>query len=194
MKKIISLFLSLATALCCNAVLARQLDDLQFPDTVQLEGSDATLQLNGVGYRTKFIFKIYAGALYTEKKAESRDEVQAQKGPRRVLMHFVYGEVGPEKLVAAWNEGFEENLSDEQLKALQPKIQQFNQMFPTLKEGDVVLLDYIPGTGTRVTIKGNVKGVIEGADFNAALLDIWLGDEPADEDLKEAMLGDDDDD
>ena len=33
------------------------------------------------------------------------------------------------------------------------------------------------------------KGVIEGEDFNAALLDIWLGEEPADDDLKEEMLG-----
>jgi hypothetical protein len=31
---------------------------------------------------------------------------------------------------------------------------------------------------------------IDGADFNAALLDIWLGEEqPADKSLKEAMLG-----
>jgi hypothetical protein len=53
----------------------------------------------------------------------------------------------------------------------------------------VLLYDFIPGTGTRVTINGEEKGVIEGADFYAALLDIWLGDEPADDDLKDAMLG-----
>ena len=52
-----------------------------------------------------------------------------------------------------------------------------------------MLLDYVPGSGTKVTIKGVEKGVVEGEDFNAALLDIWLGDEPADDDLKEAMLG-----
>jgi len=42
-------------------------------------------------------------------------------------------------------------------------------------------------------MNGEVKGVIAGADFYTALLDVWLGDEPADEDLKEAMLGEDDD-
>jgi len=64
-------------------------------------------------------------------------------------------------------------------------------MFPSLKEGDVVMLDYLPGKGTRVTIKGKVKGIIKGKDFNRALLDVWLGNKPADEDLKQAMLGND---
>ncbi len=44
-----------------------------------------------------------------------------------------------------------------------------------------------------MTINGEEKGIIEGDDFYAALLDIWLGEEPADEDLKEAMLGEEDD-
>jgi hypothetical protein len=62
-------------------------------------------------------------------------------------------------------------------------------MFPTVKEGDVIYLDYIPGSGTRVTINGENKGLIPGRDFNNALLDIWLGEEPADKSLKKAMLG-----
>ena len=61
--------------------------------------------------------------------------------------------------------------------------------FPDLKAGDVVLLDYVPVQGTYVTINTEKKGVIEGADFYAALLDVWLGEDPADDDLKDAMLG-----
>jgi len=194
MKKIMVLFTGMILAVSATGIAAKSFDGLQFPDTVKLSGSDTTLQLNGVGYRTKFVFDVYAGALYTTKKVSSRDSVQALKGPNRIHMHFVYSEVDSEKLVDAWNEGFEENNSDDTLKTLESRIQKFNVMFPTVKEGDEVLLDYVPGTGTTVTIKGEVKGVIEGADFNAALLDIWLGEEPADDDLKEAMLGESDDD
>ena len=104
-------------------------------------------------------------------------------------MHFVYDEVKSEKLVAAWNEGFEENNSEDRLAILRGRIDKFNAMFPTLGTGDVVVLDYIPGKGTQVKIKGENKGIIEGEDFNIALLDIWIGEEPADEDLKDAMLG-----
>lgn len=164
-------------------------EDVDFPDKVTLEGTDTQLQLNGIGFRTKFVFDIYIGALYTDSKVNSRDAVQALKGPNRIHMHFVYGEVSKEKLVDGWNDGFENNNSDEKLKALSQSIEKFNAMFSTVVAGDVVLLDYIPGKGTKVTIKGEDKGLIEGEDFNAALLDIWLGDEPADDDLKEKLLG-----
>jgi hypothetical protein len=168
---------------------SREFDDRQFPDNVTLSGTDTRLQLNGIGMRTKFVFDVYIGALYTERSAKTRDDVQAQTGPKRILMHFVYDEVSAEKLVAGWNDGFEENQTEEKLKALHESIEKFNAMFTTVHEGDVVLLDYIPGKGTVVNIKGVEKGVVEGEDFNKALLDIWLGEEPADDDLKEAMLG-----
>jgi len=62
-----------------------------------------------------------------------------------------------------------------------------------ISDGDVILIDYlpgsVPGSGTRVTINGVVKATIAGEDFNRALLRIWLGDKPADSDLKKGMLG-----
>ncbi len=172
-----------------TSVNARQLDNVTLPDSVTLKGTDVALQLNGMGYRTKFIFDIYVGALYTESKVNSRDAVQALTGPKRIVMHMVYDEVSHKKMADAWNEGFEENNSAEQLGKLQSRLKTFISYFPDLKEGDVVLLDYIPATGTQMIINGEAKGIIEGADFYVALLDVWLGEEPADEGLKDAMLG-----
>jgi hypothetical protein len=168
---------------------ARQLDEVSFPDSVILDGTDVALQLNGMGYRTKFIFKIYVGALYTETSVNSRDAVQALKGPKRIALHMVRDKVSREKMTAALNEGFKKNASEEQLENLQPRLKIFDSFFPDLKTDDVILLDIVPATGTRVTVNGVEKGIIEGADFYIVLLDIWLGDEPADDDLKEAMLG-----
>jgi hypothetical protein len=128
------------------------------------------------------------GALYLESVANTREEVLSQSGAKRVFMHFVYDEVPAEKLVKGWNQGFEDNLTVEQLAVLAERVKTFNAMFDTVHAGDEVLLDYLPELGTRVTIKGEVKGVIGGEDFSRALLDIWLGDEPADDSLKAAML------
>jgi hypothetical protein len=175
--------------LATGSLQAREFHDLQFPDKITPKDAQTPLQLNGIGFRTRFFFKIYIGALYTMDRAATRDEVVSQRGPNRILMHFVYDEVESAKLVSAWNEGFEANTSPAQLEKLHGRIEQFNALFPTLHAGDEVLLDYIPNTGTRVSINGEVRGIIEGADFNSALLDIWLGEEPADESLKEAMLG-----
>ena len=186
-------FIILICSLFSVSLNARQLDDIDLPDNVTLDGTSVPLQLNGMGYRTKFVFNIYVGGLYTETKADSRDAVQALKGPKRVLMHMTYDEVSHEKMADAWREGFEENASDEQFKKLESRLSTFISYFPDLKEGDVVLLDYIPATGTVVSFNGEAKAVIEGADFYSALLDVWLGEEPVDDDLKEAMLGEQED-
>jgi len=179
----------LLTILYVTAIGARQLGNVSLPDKVTLKDTDVELQLNGMGYRSKFFVKVYVGALYTESKVSSRDAVQALNGPKRVVMHFVYDEVSHEKMSDAWHEGFEDNNSDDQLKKLQARLENFISYFTDMKEGDEVLLDYIPASGTHVIRNGEEQGVIEGADFYRALLDVWLGDEPADSDLKEAMLG-----
>jgi hypothetical protein len=179
----------LLSTLYITEVSARDIDGVSLPDRVTLKDTTTELQLNGMGYRTKFVFKIYVGALYTETKVNTRDAVQALTGPKRVVMHIVYDEVSREKMTKAWHEGFEENSSEQQLAKLQARLEAFVSYFPDLKAGDEVLLDYIPASGTRVTINGEEKGVIDGADFYQALLDVWLGDEPADADLKDAMLG-----
>jgi hypothetical protein len=45
------------------------------------------------------------------------------------------------------------------------------------------------GTATQVGIDGRPAGKpIEGADFYRALLRIWLGDKPVQDDLKKALL------
>ncbi len=106
-----------------------------------------------------------------------------------MVMHILYDEVGKEKLVDGWNEGFEANLSQEELMALTPQIQRFNNLFVDVYKGEEIVLDYRSGQGTTVQIAGEVKGNIEGPAFNQALLSIWLGEEPVSTDLRQDLLG-----
>ncbi len=50
-------------------------------------------------------------------------------------------------------------------------------------------LTYIPGTGTELALNGRPMGVIEGADFAAAIFSLWLGENPYDKRFKNALLG-----
>jgi len=170
-------------------IAAREIADVNLREQITVEAVDDVLILNGAGIRYKIFFKIYVGSLYlTEKQTSAKAILEGSKA-NRVAMHFLYDEVEKEKLVEAWLEGFEDNVTSEEFSALKDRLNTFNQMFSDLHKGDVVLLDYIPQKGTRVMIKGDVKGVIEGADFNRALLSVWLGKEPVTEELKDAMLG-----
>lgn len=166
---------------------AKEISGITLSEQIQLAGQ--TLPLNGAGMRTKFVFDIYIGALYLPQKTQDVKQVLSMAGPKRVLMHFLYDEVEKVKLTDGWIEGFENNLSSKDFETLKPRLADFNKLFVTVKKGDQILLDYIPGSGTQVIINKQNKGSVPGEDFNRALLMVWLGDEPADEDLKEGMLG-----
>jgi len=184
-----SRYLGLVLFVFLLPVQATEIAGQQFDDEITLTDNQKNLQLNGVGVRYKFFFKIYIAALYLEEKSEDIKQIIESSQAKRVVMHFLYDKVEKEKLVSAWMEGFEDNLSTEEFKAVGPRIKLFNALFETLESGDVIYLDFIPGKGTRVISKGRQKGIIEGDDFYAALLKIWLGDEPVDEDLKAALVG-----
>ncbi len=189
MKKIIILMSIVLSFFIVNTASARTLADINIGEQISIEGVDTPLILNGAGIRSKFFFKIYVGALYLPKKQNNAEAILKSAQANRVLMHFLYDKVEKKKLVDAWVDGFEENVSSDVFSALKDRLKKFNEMFSDVYKGDVVLLDYIPQKGTRVTIKNKVKGIIEGADFNRALLSVWLGDEPVTDELKDAMLG-----
>ncbi len=163
---------------------ALEIEGVSIPEAINTD-----LQLNGAGIRSKFFFKIYIAELYLEHPSTKSQEILDTPGRKRMTMHILYDEVGKEKLIDGWNDGFEGNLNPDQLKALSPRIKQFNELFITVHEGEEIILDYTPDTGTTITIAGNNKGAIQGADFNRALLSIWLGDTPVGDDLRDSLLG-----
>ena len=174
--------------LLSSSAWAKQVAGVDVPEQVEMPAG-TVLPLNGAGTRSKFFFTIYVGALYLPGPAHTAAEVYAMHGPRRMLMHFIYHEVSRDKLVAAWQEGFAENSDAAQLQALAPRIAAFNDAFTTMKAGDRVRLDYLPDTGTEVWVNDVLRATIAGADFQNALLHIWLGEHPADSGLKRALLG-----
>ncbi len=150
---------------------------------------DQALKLNGAGIRSKFFFKIYVGVLCLEQPARDAAAVLAAPGAKRMQMNMLYDKVEAEKITDGWEEGFRANLDSAGYARLEPRLKQFNAMFRTLRKGDVVNMDYIPGRGTQVSINGEPRGVVEGEDFFRALLQVWIGKHPADKSLKKGLLG-----
>ena len=87
-------------------------------------------------------------------------------------------DVDRDHLVEAFSGGFANNNSPSVCAQLRARIDQFNSYIPDAAEGDVMMFDYVPGAGTQVTSKGKLLGTVAGADFNTALLRVWLGPQP----------------
>ncbi|MES0372228.1 MAG: chalcone isomerase family protein [Mariprofundaceae bacterium] len=165
---------------------AVEVEGVSIPDVANVGGQN--IALNGAGVRTKFFFDIYVGALYLQERATSAKQAVAANGPKRITMSFLYDEVSSEKLVDGWIEGFEKNQSKALMEALKDRLDQFNVMFITAHRGDLFVFDFLENGNTVVTLKGEKAGEITGADFQRALLEVWLGKKPADKGLKKAMI------
>jgi hypothetical protein len=186
MKKILLVCLLSFISLSASA---REVNDVKIADSVKL--GDTTLQLNGAGTRSKLFIDIYVAALYVGTKTDKAADVLSDSGNKRVALHMLYN-MGSRTLLDAFKKAIEANHNAAELQALEAKLNKFYAIFGVLSginKGDVILLDYQPATGTKVTINGLERGVVDGADMNRALLKIWLGDKPVQDDLKKDMLG-----
>ena len=169
-----------------SLVSAKTVYDIDLPEMATV-GSE-TLQLNGYGLRKKFFFKIYLGSLYTAEKATTTEQVLSMPGAKMIRMDFIYSKVDREKITEAFAEGFEKN--SPQLKG-NPVLQQFLDLFDAdFVAGDRVDLIF-PADGTVSAIHNKrYLGQIDSDALAKAVLLIYLGRDPADDDLKAGMLGD----
>jgi hypothetical protein len=147
------------------------------------------LVLNGAGIRTRAIFKVYVGALYLTEKKSAAAEVLAQKGAKRVALTLLR-DLSAQQLNEALENGIQANNSAAEIEAIKPRVAELLSLFTDGKAGDVILLDFLPDSGTVVSVNAAARGKpIPGEDLYRALLRIWLGDKPVDGDLKKGMLG-----
>ena len=153
--------------------------------------ANADLALNGAGLRKLIFFNVYAMGLYLPKKTTNAAEAVAMDGSKRVSLRMLR-DVGHERFTKALVEGITENHTEAEVKALQPRIDALNATMAQIgeaKKGSTITLDW-NGTATLIGIDGKAVGQpIAGADFYRALLRIWLGEHPVQEDLKKALLG-----
>lgn len=185
----------LIVLLLCLPAQALELAGVAVPEKIYTNADGTALRLNGAGLRQRFFVNVYVGALYLPQPAHDSTAALELAGAKRMSLHVLHREIAAEKLVSAWNEGFEKNLPPQQFRALRPRIANFNGLFPVLRRGDRVDIDIVPrtdkGLATQVWINGALRGKVGGADFARALLLVWLGDRPVDADLKQALLGGD---
>jgi hypothetical protein len=163
---------------------------VKFDDTIDLRGT--RLQLNGAGTRFRAIFRVYAAALYLPQKATTPQAVLAMPGAKsvRVVMHR---EIDANELGKLFSRSMEDNASKENFAKTIPGLMKMSNIFSevkNLKVGDSFWIDYIPNTGTQISVKGRPVGeLIREPEFMDSLLRIWFGPKPVDLRLQGGMLG-----
>jgi hypothetical protein len=153
---------------------------------------NSTLQLNGAGIRYKAVFKVYAAGLYLGAKATTPEAVLAAPGAKR--LHVVMlRDIDANELGKLFTDGMQKNATREEFGKSIPGTLKLAEVFSTKKRlvaGDTFSVDFTPGSGTVIVINGKAANdpITEPVFFNA-LMKIWLGANPADWQLKDALLG-----
>jgi long-chain acyl-CoA synthetase len=178
----------LATLLASPPLHAAEVGGIRIEE--QSKSGATELVLNGAGIRTRLFFKVYVGALYLPKKTSSAGAIIDSQEPRRVVLHMLR-DLNADSLFGALLEGLKNNHGEADLARMKSDIDQFERIIRGIgaaKPGDVIGID-LAADGVSIAFNGQGRGSVASEAFPRALLRIWLGDKPADSDLKRAMLG-----
>ncbi len=188
----IQIMAGVAGSLLAIGVLAEpvEMSGVKLDDPIDIRGT--SLQLNGAGIRYKAIFKVYVAGLYLGKKAITPEEAYAAPGPKRLTITLLR-DIDSDVLGQSMTEAFENNTPVEEIARLTPGLTTIRQALADqkkLRAGENFTVDWIPDTGTVLSIKGIQQGeAFKGFEFFNALIRLWVGPRPADFKLKEALLG-----
>jgi hypothetical protein len=183
----------LLLALSLPAFAALEVAGVKFDDKTPIGSGE--LVVNGAGTRGILFIKGYAMALYLPQKAATAAEVLAMKGPKRLRI-VLLRETSGETFADALPSGIRKNHGEQEIAALNTRIETLKATLlgiVTTPKGAIIHFDWLPdvaGGVTRLTVNGEKKGDdLAGEDFYRAVLKIWLGDKPVQDDLKEHLLG-----
>ncbi|HET8551015.1 MAG TPA: chalcone isomerase family protein [Gammaproteobacteria bacterium] len=184
---------------------ARTVHNVRVPGDITYHGWQ--LALNGAGVHTTWwFFNKYVAALYLPKPTDSAADAISGTSAKAIWLSMLTN-MKAQDFVSSLHKAFQNNRPNSNQGgqngansnnpnanagnqgAMQNKWQQFSSFFTDLKKNDKVIIGYIPGKGTGVTINGEQKGVVPGEMFARAIFSIWLGGNPVDSGLKQNLLG-----
>lgn len=164
---------------------AAELDGVQMPDTLQVDGK--TLHLNGFGLRTYSILgiHIYVAGLYLEHL--NTDPEQILQSPETKLLRVRFQRsVSAEDARKAWREGLANNCQAP-CHVDPDDLERFLAEVPAMQNGDDFSLLFTRN-GATVTVNGQQIGTISNRQFAEAMLATFLGPRPASPKLKQQLL------
>lgn len=181
-RTLLALLLTLGMA---SPAFAGTLAGVTMPGSVTVNGKSLTL--NGMGLRTKAFIKVYVAGLYLPSKMNDAKAIIAGDTERQMIMHFVRS-VGKDKICGGWKDGLKNNTAHPSAE-LKGKFDTLCGYMADMGEGETMTYTYVPGTGTSVSVKGQMKGTIPGKDFADALFRCWIGPNPPGEAFKMGLVG-----
>lgn len=158
------------------------------PNVMKVDGE--YLKMNGGGIREKFFLDLYVCVLYLEDKTSDANAIINDDKKMAIKIKVISGMVDNENFEEALREGFDKSTGGD-ISGIKDRMETMiaEGFKEDIKTNDFYDLVYVPGKGCTLYKNDKALVTVKGLDFKKALFGIWLCDQPADDDLKEDLLG-----
>lgn len=180
-------FVASSVLLAPTTVTAKTVAGVTFAATSR--PGTAQVKLIGAGLRSKWMVKVYAMAAYSKSGKRSAQDLINTDEPKFIWIRMLRT-IGGNKMRSAIDDGLADNVPSATRKSIAGNIAKLKRAFPdSIKEGLDIGFVYEPGTGTTLRFAHHDAVTLKGKDTMSALWAIWFGKDPADDDLKDGILG-----
>lgn len=183
---------AIAGLMFAPTAFALDVGGVRVDEKIKVANQDLVLNGSGLRYAAAGLIRVYVASLYLPQKRATSAEIGALKGVKRMHLNLLR-EVNSNDFSKGLLGGMRANLPPgEQQKHFDAllKLGAIFGQIPSLKKGETISIDSIPGTGTVVLVNGKKVGeTFPDETFFQALLQIWLGPKPIEDSLKPVLLG-----
>ncbi len=124
-------------------------------------------------------------SLYCLPETDITDVLEAT--PKRLEIEYARS-ISAESLIKQGNSALEDTFDEATIAQFAEPLDQINAAYVDVRDGDIYALEYIPGKGLSLYLNEKKKLEIEGDEFAAFYLSIWLGDEGKAKEIKEDIF------
>lgn len=148
--------------------------------------TEPPLEIQGYGLlRYRLVIKAYVAAYY---QSELDAPLEDMNTSRKLEIEYFHA-IKAEDFTKATRKGVEQNTDQATLAAIEEDLEQFLELYQDVQPGYRYALSWFPEQGLQLLLNGESLGTLENAQLAQALFAIWIGDNPGDRRLKEALLG-----
>ncbi len=174
------------------SVAALDVGGVRVDEKMKVANQDLVLNGSGIRYAAAGLVRVYVASLYLPAKRATSAEIGALKGAKRMHLNLLR-DINANDFSKGLMGGMRANVPAADQQKHFDSLLKLGQIFgqiPSLKKGESISVDLVPGTGTLILVNGKKVGeAFTDETFFQALLQIWLGPKPIEDSLKPVLLG-----
>jgi len=148
------------------------------------------LILNGSGIRNKFFIDVYIGSLYLEELENDAESIIKSGKIKSMELIIVSNLITQKNLSGFLRSELKKSVAPKEFQLLEDDIELFLSTFhEKIKKGDRFSFNIIPNVGVEVYKNNRLIKSVKSDDLGRRLIELWIGENPVDENLKEEVLG-----